>query len=84
MQTEFYKRYIRSDAWREKCEQRKEIAGHKCELCDRPESSCRNGLSCHHIHYKDLGHEDIWNSIICVCPRCHRLLHRYYDRKRKP
>ena len=39
MKTQEYKEYIKSDTWREKCEQRLEIAGHKCEMCGRLEKN---------------------------------------------
>lgn len=81
-QSEEYRKYIRSDLWKEKCRQRIEIAGHKCEMCSRLETNCRQGLQIHHITYQRLGCEDVGNDLIAVCGRCHLLLHRYYDRKR--
>lgn len=81
MQTQEYKEYIKSDAWQEKCNQRLKIAGHRCEMCGRLEKNSK-GLQIHHISYKNLGHEDVANDLICLCGRCHILIHRYYDRKR--
>ena len=81
MQTQEYKEYIKSDVWKEKCEQRLEIAGHKCEMCGRLEKNSK-GLQIHHISYRNLGHEDVANDLICLCGRCHILIHAYYDRKR--
>ena len=81
MQSPEYKRYIRSPAWAEKCRQRIEIAGHKCEMCGRLEKNSK-GLQIHHINYIRLGNEDVYNDLICLCGRCHCLIHRYYNRKR--
>ena len=76
-----YDAYMRSNEWAEKCNQRLEIAGHKCEMCGRLEKNSK-GLQIHHISYRHLGAEDVGNELICVCGRCHLLLHAYYARKR--
>ena len=81
MQTQQYKDYMKSDTWQDKCKQRIEIAGHKCEMCGRLKKNSK-GLQIHHISYKNLGNEDVANDLICLCGRCHILIHRYYDRKR--
>ena len=81
MQTQKYKEYIKSDVWKQKCKQRLEIHGHKCEMCDRHEKNSK-GLQIHHISYKHLCNEDVGDDAICLCGRCHILIHRYYDRKR--
>jgi predicted HNH restriction endonuclease len=81
-QTIEYKSYMRSPEWKEKCEQRLEIANHRCEMCGRLEKNSK-GLQIHHISYCRLGDEDVGNDLICVCGRCHILIHRYYNRRRK-
>lgn len=81
MQTQQYKDYIRSAKWQEKCNQRLQIAEYKCEMCGRLEKNSK-GLQIHHISYKNLGNEDVNNELICLCGRCHILIHKYYDRKR--
>ena len=81
MQSEEYKRYIRSPEWKERCRQRIEIAGHKCEMCGRLEQNSK-GLQIHHMSYRNLGHEDVGNDIVCVCGHCHLLLTRLYNRRR--
>ena len=57
------------------------LAGHKCEMCGRLEKHSK-GLQIHHISYRNLGHEDVANDLICLCGRCHILIHAYYNRKR--
>lgn len=82
LQTDFYKKYMRSKEWEEKRQQRLEIDNHKCAMCDRPESKCKDGLQIHHISYRHLGDEDVFTEIVSLCPRCHRLLHKFYNRRR--
>lgn len=84
MQSEFYKEYMKSDEWKNRCEQRIRIAGNKCEMCGRLERNCRNGLQIHHITYRRLGHENVYTDLICLCGGCHIKIHRYYDRIREP
>ena len=82
LQTDFYKKYMRSKEWEEKRQQRLEIDNHKCAMCDRPESKCKDGLQIHHISYRHLGDEDVFTEIVSLCPRCHRLLYKFYNRRR--
>lgn len=84
MQSEYYKKYMKSAGWRAKCQQRIEISGHKCEMCGRLERNCRNGLQIHHISYRNLGHEDVYRDLICLCGSCHIKIHAYYNRCREP
>ena len=60
MQSEFYKKYMRSKEWEEKRQQRLEIDGHKCAMCGRLESKCKDGLQIHHVSYRHLGNEDVF------------------------
>ncbi len=76
-----YDDYMKSDEWAEKCNQRLKIAEHKCEMCGGLEKNSK-GLQIHHISYKNLGRENVGNELICVCGRCHLMLHRYYNRRR--
>lgn len=76
-----YQNYITSSEWKQKCEQRLKIAGYKCEMCGRLEQNSK-GLQIHHISYRNLGKEDVANDLICLCGRCHILIHKYYNRKR--
>lgn len=83
-QSEEYRKYIRSEEWKKKCQQRIEIDGHKCVMCGRLEKNCRNGLQVHHINYFRLGNEDVYNDLISLCGGDHIRIHRYYDRVREP
>ena len=82
-QSEEYKKYIRSPEWEQKKAERLEIDGHKCAMCGRPESKCRNGLQCHHTNYKKpLGQESVYDDLVSLCPSCHMKIHAYYNRRR--
>lgn len=71
-----YKKYIVSEVWKNKVEQRVEIANHRCELCGRLEKNSR-GLQCHHLTYINFGNENVNTDLICLCGRCHLLIHKY-------
>lgn len=79
-----YEKYIRSETWAKKKLERLEIDNYCCAMCGKPESACKNGLQLHHISYKNLGREDVWTETVCLCGRCHKLIHKYYDRRQRP
>ena len=71
-----------SREWDAKRQQRLDVDEHCCAMCGRPETKCRNGLQVHHITYQRLGHEDIYNDLVSLCPGCHKKIHSYYRRRR--
>lgn len=74
-----YRKYIRSDDWMQKREERLQIDGWKCVMCQRGLKEC--GLQVHHITYRNLGHEDTLHDLVTLCPSCHMKIHRYLSRK---
>ena len=82
MQSDFYKRYLRTDKWAAKKEERFEIDGYRCVMCNRPADRCKNGLVCHHVSYQNLGKENVYEDLVSLCPSCHLKIHAYYNRKR--
>lgn len=82
MRSEFYEKYMRSEEWQAKRSQRILIDGDKCVMCQRPAERTKTGLQVHHINYRNLGNEDVWQDLVTLCPSCHRKIHRYYDRRR--
>lgn len=76
MHSELYDEYMRSDAWKDKCEQRKKLDGYRCCVCGRPELICREGLQIHHLNYDNVGEENIFTDIVSLCGTCHKKLHR--------
>lgn len=81
MATEFYERYIRSPAWQKKRRQRMAI-DRQCVMCHKPLWLIED-VQIHHIHYKNLGNEDVMNDICTLCGECHIKIHNYYNRKRR-
>ena len=75
-----YDNYIGSPAWNSKRMQRLQIDGGRCVMCG---CVVGNGVAweTHHIHYKNLGHEDVMTDICTLCVDCHKKIHNYYDRR---
>lgn len=74
-----YQNYMKSQEWRNKAKERLEIDDYQCVLC-----GCNGDLEVHHITYKRLGSENVYQDLVSVCPRCHVLLHNYYRRIKTP
>lgn len=65
-----YEEYIKSEAWALKRNQRMRKDHFKCAHC-----GSTNGLTVHHITYKNLGHENM-NDLITLCWECHKKEHQ--------
>jgi len=65
-----YFEYINSPEWKARAEKAKERAGHRCQVCNSPDS-----LHAHHRTYEHLGDEDPMD-ITVLCDKCHALFHR--------
>lgn len=74
-----YNEYMKSEEWNKKSLERLKIDDFQCVLC-----GCNGFLEVHHISYKRLGNENVYEDLVSVCPRCHVLLHNYYRRKKTP
>jgi len=74
-----YEAYIKSPAWEAVRRQRLQIDGGKCVMCGRPVGA---GVewNTHHLHYRNLGHEDVIKDVCTLCRDCHEKIHNYYDR----
>ena len=82
LQSEEYKRYIRSPEWEQKKAERMRIDNYSCVMCGRNREHCRT-LQVHHVTYARLGDENIYTDLCTVCGSCHKKLHNYYDRVRE-
>lgn len=81
--TASYENYIRSAAWQLKREERLKIDDYKCAMCGRPQDKTKNGLQVHHISYRRLGNEIVYEDLVSLCPNCHRKIHQFYKRARR-
>lgn len=80
MHTEFYKKYMKSDKWQSKKQER--IAIDKgCVMCGRTLEQIKS-IQVHHITYKNLGNENVLEDICTLCGSCHKKIHNFYRRKR--
>lgn len=73
-----YLNYINSDMWRRTRQQRIDLDGGHCVMC-----GAYYPLEVHHIHYRNLGRENIVKDLVTVCEECHKKIHNLYDRKYK-
>lgn len=80
MYSEFYKQYIKSEQWRDKKQKRIEI-DKGCVMCGRSLEQIKS-VQVHHIHYRNLGRENVLEDLCTLCGSCHKKLHNFYKRKR--
>lgn len=64
-----YERYMRSDDWQAKRQERLEMDGYTCQVCGRTDSP----LQVHHRSYAKLGDEPL-DDLITVCETCHSVI----------
>jgi hypothetical protein len=65
-----YQEYLASQEWKIKREQRLRIDGYRCIF-----SCSSQELHVHHIHYSNVGNENM-DDLITVCKDCHSLIHK--------
>ena len=65
----FYEKYISSNAWRKKAEERKKIDNNQCQLWLDHEGP----FEVHHKTYEHLGNEPL-EDLITVCKSCHDVI----------
>ena len=80
MQTEEYRKYMKSSKWQKKKQQRIEI-DNGCCMCKRSLENIRS-VQVHHVTYARLGDENVLTDLCTVCGSCHKKLHNYYNRIR--
>lgn len=73
--SDFYLRYMQSEEWKQKREQKLREGGHRCYFAGK---NCNGHLEVHHLRYSTLGHETM-NDLLVLCQSHHRL----EDRKRE-
>ena len=66
-----YKKYVKSDKWKNKRRTKLEDCQYKCEC----EGGCsRQATQVHHLHYDTLGNES-FEDLQALCPKCHMKKH---------
>ncbi len=68
-----------SDRWKEKRAQRMRIDHNQCAGCGKQNTEAEP-LQCHHLNYYDFTHENVWTSIVMLCPDCHERMHNVMNR----
>ncbi len=76
MSTKEKEKYMKGEQWKALRILTRLRDGSKCRVC----GSMRN-LNCHHIHYDNLGNEEL-DDLVTLCENCHTKLHEElgYDR----
>ena len=64
--------YIKSPKWQAKRNERLKVDNYRCARCGADE---KRELQVHHISYKNLGDEDVYNDLITLCKNCHSIVH---------
>lgn len=64
-----YERYINSEEWQAKREQRMALDNHTCQICGLQ----RSPLQVHHLSYAHFGNEPM-GDLITVCKTCHEII----------
>lgn len=67
-----YHTYIQSSEWREKAKAAKDLAGWRCQVCNKPDNETT--LDAHHRTYERLGKE-LPTDITVLCRQCHGKFH---------
>ncbi len=87
--SDFYRRYIESDIWKEKRKRVLEYYGHKCQEAARLEElgergQCSGSLQVHHRHYRSLARES-FSDLMVLCSKHHKEFHSIdrYERKKR-
>jgi 5-methylcytosine-specific restriction endonuclease McrA len=78
MVTNFYRSYLKSDAWKKKRQQVFAYYGKRCYACRKAPKV----LHVHHLTYARLGRESV-KDLIPLCVPCHREVTKVYKRNRR-
>lgn len=79
MTNEEYGNYLKSDAWKQKAEERLRIDSYRCRGCGTCGTTV-NPLEVHHMSYVHIGNERVYEELITLCHGCHKLVHKMMER----
>ncbi len=74
-----YKRYLRTETWKHKKQEREKIDHHVCQICGSSGTRL-NPLEIHHLSYRHIGNENIYTDLVTVCNSCHKGIHKMMNR----
>lgn len=81
MSKEEYHEYLKSDLWLNTRKLRLTIDKYTCIVCGSnllPDPSKPDIGHVHHMHYRNLGHENVRNDLVSLCKHCHTSMHEKY------
>lgn len=83
--TEQYRQYLSSDAWRAIALKRLQIDNFTCQSCGS-RGTVNNKIEIHHLTYRSLYHEGdrIFQDLVSLCHVCHKNLHNAMNRITSP
>lgn len=68
---ENYVKYLKTEEWQKKRIERLKIDNFKCCRCGSP-----HNIQVHHLSYRNIGNEDVYNDLITLCDSCHESIEK--------
>lgn len=69
-----YKTYITSSEWRNKHKDFLKRSRYRCAFFPFIKVGKGKRYNCHHMNYENLGNEQLWVDVICLCPFVHNFI----------
>jgi hypothetical protein len=80
-----YKSYITSAEWRDKHKNFLKHSHYRCAFFPFIKVGKKARYNCHHMNYENLGDEQLWVDVICLCPFAHSfIIHGLLSGFRRP
>lgn len=80
-----YKTYIYSSEWRDKHKEFLKRSHYRCAFFPFIKVGKKARYNCHHMNYENLGDEELWIDVICLCPFAHSfIIHGILSGFRRP
>jgi hypothetical protein len=80
-----YREYITSPEWRDKHKDFLKRSHYRCAFFPFIKVGKKARYNCHHMNYENLGDEQLWVDVICLCPFAHSfIIHGILSGFRRP
>jgi hypothetical protein len=80
-----YAKYIVSSEWRDKHKDFLKRSHYRCAFFPWVRVGRGKRYNCHHMNYENLGDEQLWVDVICLCPFVHKfIIHGLLSGFRRP